>query len=84
MKGEGEAGGAPVARAWGSWLPLMNGDGLDPSDPRALIVRRDLGQGRIWGTTSISLIALAAAGSRYDFSGRPGDPAAWYPVPLEV
>lgn len=74
--------GGPVAQAWGSWLPLMNGDGLDPSDPRALIVRRDLGEGRIWGTTSISLVALAADGSRYDFSGRPGDPGAWDPVPL--
>ena len=73
--------GVPVSRAWGSWLPLMNGDGLDPADPRALIVRRDLGDGRIWGTTSISLVALAADGSRYDFSGRPGDPDAWRPVP---
>jgi Transport and Golgi organisation 2 len=74
--------GGPVAQAWGSWLPLMNGDGLDPSDPRALIVRRDLGQGRIWGTTSISLVALAPGGSRYDFNARPGDPDGWYPVPL--
>ncbi len=74
--------GRPVAEAWGSWLPLMNGDGLDPSDPRALIVRRDLGAGRIWGTTSISLVALARDGLRYDFTGRPGDPDAWYPVPL--
>ena len=74
--------GVPVAEAWGSWLPLMNGDGLDPSDPRALIVRRDLGAGRIWGTTSISLVALSPGGLRYDFSGRPGEPDAWYPVPL--
>jgi uncharacterized protein with NRDE domain len=74
--------GSPVPQAWGSWLPLMNGDGLDPSDPRALIVRRDLGGGRIWGTTSISLVGLSEDGSRYDFNGRPGDPGAWYPVPL--
>jgi uncharacterized protein with NRDE domain len=72
--------GRPVVQAWGSWLSLMNGDGLDPSDPRALIVRRDLGGGRIWGTTSISLVALAQDGLRYDFTGRPGDPYAWYPV----
>jgi hypothetical protein len=76
--------GLPVSQAWGSWLPLMNGDGLDPSDPRALIVRRDLGDGRIWGTTSISLVALAQDGLRYDFNGRPGEPDAWYPVPLDV
>jgi Transport and Golgi organisation 2 len=74
--------GSPVPQAWGSWLPLMNGDGLDPSDPRALIVRRDLGGGRIWGTTSISLVGLSEDGSRYDFNGRPGDAGAWYSVPL--
>ncbi|HEX4655832.1 MAG TPA: hypothetical protein VH307_00360, partial [Streptosporangiaceae bacterium] len=67
-----------------SWLPLMNGDGLDPSDPQALIVRRDLGDGRIWGTTSISLVALAQGGLRYDFNGRPGEPDAWYPVALDA
>jgi hypothetical protein len=78
--------GAPVPVAWGAWLPLMNGDGLDPADPRALIVRRNVGDGRIWGTTSISLIALWPEGSpqrpRYDFTGTPGDPAAWYQVPV--
>ena len=74
--------GVPPAQAWGSWLPLMNGGGLDRSDPRALIVRRDLGAGRIWGTTSISLVALGGAGLRYDFTGRPGDPDAWTPVPV--
>jgi hypothetical protein len=74
--------GSPVPLAWGSWLPLLNGDGLDPSDPRALIVRRDLGGGRIWGTTSISAVALSPEGLRYDFNGRPADPGAWYPVPL--
>jgi hypothetical protein len=74
--------GLPVADAWGEWLPLMNGDGIDPSDPRALIVRRDLGDGRIWGTTSISLVALSPGGLRYDFTGIPGDPGVWYPVPM--
>jgi Transport and Golgi organisation 2 len=74
--------GASVEDAWGGWLPLLNGAGLSPDDPRALIVRRDLGDGRIWGTTSISLIALTPDGIRYDFTADPGDPAAWYPVPL--
>jgi hypothetical protein len=74
--------GGPLAQAWGSWLPLMNGGGLDPADPRGLIVRRDLGDGRIWGTTSVSLVALSSGGPRYDFNGQPGDPAAWYPVSL--
>jgi hypothetical protein len=74
--------GDPVAQAWGAWLPLLNGDGLDAADPRALIVRRDLGAGRIWGTTSISLVALSADGLRYDFTSSPGDPGAWRPVAL--
>ncbi len=74
--------GSSVSKAWGAWLPLLNGDGIGPRDPRALIVRRDLGAGRIWGTTSISLVALSPDGLRYDFNAAPGDPEAWYPVPV--
>jgi Transport and Golgi organisation 2 len=74
--------GDPVPQAWGAWLPLLEGDGLGPEDPRALIVRRDLGDGRIWGTTSISLVALSHAGVRYDFIAAPGDRDAWRPVPV--
>ena len=76
--------GLPVAAAWGDWLPLLNGDGLRPDDQRALIVRRDVSQGRVWGTTSISLVAITPGGLRYDFTASPGDPAAWYPVPLDT
>lgn len=72
--------GQSVAAAWGEWFPLLNGDGLSTDDDRALIVRRDLGGGRIWGTTSISLVALSPAGLRYDFTGRPDDPSSWYTV----
>jgi hypothetical protein len=72
--------GKPVARAWGGWLALADGDGLDPGDTRALVVRREMGAGRIWGTTSVSLVAVSAGAVRYDFTGSPGDPAAWYPV----
>jgi Transport and Golgi organisation 2 len=75
--------GVPVADAWGGWLPLLNGDGLATGDPRALIVRRDLGDGRTYGSTSVSLVALSAQGLRYDFTGQPGDPGAWQPVRLE-
>jgi hypothetical protein len=75
--------GQPVSTAWGDWFPLVNGDGLATDDDRALIVRRELGSGgRVWGTTSISLVALSSDGPRYDFTGKPGDPAAWYEVRL--
>jgi hypothetical protein len=74
--------GTPVSQAWGDWLPLLNGDGIGTADPRALIVAHDLGSRGIWGTTSISLVALAPGGLRYDFTSTPGDPAGWYPVPL--
>jgi hypothetical protein len=70
----------PTHTAWGPWLPLIDGDGLDREDPRALIVRRDFGDGRIWGTTSISLVALRRDGVRFDFSAEPGKPDAWYVV----
>jgi len=74
--------GDTVDEAWAPWLPLLNGDGLSAHDPRALIVRREFEDGRTWGTTSISLVAFTPAGLRYDFNAHPGDPAAWYPVPL--
>lgn len=69
--------GGPASRAWGAWLPLVDGDGIGPDDPRALIVRRDLPDGRTWGTTSISLVALSRHALRYDFASTPGDPAGW-------
>ncbi len=72
--------GKPLADAWGSWFPLVNGAGIGPDDERALIVSRDLGDGRTWGTTSVSLVALTACWVRYDFCAAPGDPAAWYQV----
>ncbi|MGO9779612.1 MAG: NRDE family protein [Streptosporangiaceae bacterium] len=75
--------GVPVAAAWGDWLPLVNGGGIGPDDQRALIVLRDLGEGRFWGTTSVSLVAISPEGIRYDFTGNPGGAAAWSPVALD-
>jgi uncharacterized protein with NRDE domain len=70
-----------AARDRRAWLRLLDGDGIDPADDRALIVRRELGDGRIWGTTSITLAALGPHGvASYDFTERPGDPGAWYSV----
>ena len=72
--------GKPVADAWGSWFPLVDGGGVGADDERALLVRRELGDGRTWGTTSVSLVALTPEWVRYDFCPVPGDPAAWYQV----
>jgi uncharacterized protein with NRDE domain len=72
-----------AARDRAAWLRPLDGDGLDPADDRALIVRRDLGDGRVWGTTSISLTALGPDRAvAYDFTAAPGDPRAWRPIPL--
>ncbi|HEY2553336.1 MAG TPA: NRDE family protein [Streptosporangiaceae bacterium] len=75
--------GDPVAAAWGGWLPLLDGDGIRPDDPRALLVRRELADGRVWGTTSVSAVAIGPDGLRYDFNPEPGNPAGWYEVRLD-
>src|SRR5262249_43186672 len=74
--------GGSTGQAWGAWLPLLNGDGLRPDDPRSLIVAHRVGDGRIYGTTSISLVALFPDSARCDFTGSPGDPAAWHEIAL--
>jgi transport and Golgi organization protein 2 len=82
----------PVAQAWGDWLTLAAGDGLDPADPAAIVVRHDLPNGLVYGTTSMTLIGLGAGAVRYDFQpavvpwrdngpGR-GPADGWYPVSL--
>jgi len=65
-----------AAAAWGQWLPLAGGGGLDSADPRALLVHREH-LGRAWGSSSVSLVALSHRAARYDFCARPGDPGAW-------
>jgi len=72
----------PVAQAWGDWLTLAAGDGLDPADPSAIIVSKDLPDGRVHGTTSVTLVALAADGVRYDFQANPGSSDGWVAVPV--
>ena len=72
----------PVALAWGDWLTLAGGDGLDPAGPAAIIARRDLPDGRVWGSTSVTLVALSERGIRYDFQASPGSPDGWYSVAL--
>jgi hypothetical protein len=75
---------ATIKDAWGDWLTLAGGDGLSDTDPAAVIARRELPDGRLWGTTSVSLVALGARGLRYDFQPVPADPTTWYPVDLRA
>jgi hypothetical protein len=72
-------GGGTTMQAWGPWIGLLAGDGLDPADERALIVRRQLGD-RTWGSSSVSLVAVGSAGVRYDFTPDPASPDAWSQV----
>ena len=71
--------GLTTAQAWGDWLPLIGGAGLDPEDPRALVIRRTFG-GRTYGSTSATLLALAPHALRYDFTSTPGPAAEWSEV----
>jgi hypothetical protein len=70
----------PVAEAWGGWLTLARGDDRDLTDPGAIIARRDLAGGQVWGSTSVTLVGLAPDALRYDFQASPGSPDGWYPV----
>jgi hypothetical protein len=69
-----------IKEAWGDWLALVEGAGLPLTDPAAIIARRELPDGRIWGSTSVSLVALGAENLRYDFQPVPGDPSTWYSI----
>ena len=75
---------ATLNDAWADWLTLVGGDGLSATDPGAIIVRRELPDGRVWGSTSATLIALDRDGGlRYDFQPdpkTPTDPTTWYSV----
>jgi hypothetical protein len=73
---------ATIKDAWGDWLTLAGGDGLSETDPAAVIARRQLPDGQLWGTTSLTLVAVGADGLRYDFQPVPSDPTTWYSVPF--
>jgi hypothetical protein len=75
---------ATIKDAWGDWLTLTEGEGLSGTDPAAIVVRHDLPDGRVYGTTSVSLVALGAHALRYDFQPVPADPTTWYPVDLQA
>jgi hypothetical protein len=72
---------ATLTDAWGDWLARAAGDGLAATEPGAIIVRRELPDGRVYGSTSLTLVALAADGRlRYDFQPDPQAGGDWYPV----
>jgi hypothetical protein len=57
------------------WAALAKGEGLAPSDTRAIIVRRELPDGQVWGSSSVSMVAADARELRYSF-GLPGEELA--------
>jgi Transport and Golgi organisation 2 len=72
---------ATIKEAWADWLTLAAGDDLSGDQAGAIIVRRELPDGRVYGSTSVSLVALARDGTlRYDFQPVPADPTTWYAV----
>ena len=73
---------ATIKDAWGNWLTLAGGDDLPEGDPAAIVVRHELPDGRVYGTTSVSLVALGPHGLRYDFQPVPADPTTWYSVSI--
>jgi hypothetical protein len=50
------------------WGELARGEGLATDDPRAIIVRRDLPDGRVYGSSSVSLVAVDGADLSYGFA----------------
>jgi hypothetical protein len=74
-----EPGRGTTQEAWGDWMRLAEGDGLDPGDVRALIGRHDWGHGNVWLTSSVSLVALGRRTVRYDVNLEPGV-GKWYEV----
>jgi len=74
--------GLPTGQAWRGWTDLLRGDGLSGDDPRALIVRREF-EGRIYGSTSASLVAVGPDGVRFDFAATPDRPS-WSEVALPL
>ncbi|MEE6258687.1 NRDE family protein [Plantactinospora sonchi] len=71
------APGTGTADAWGDWLDLLAAGGVGVGDPRSLLQRRQL-DGRRYGSTSASLVALGPGGVRHDFTGEPFRQDSWY------
>lgn len=81
----------PITQVWGEWPRLVTEAALSPTrsvggegDPSGLIAHADLGEGRIWATGSVTLVALDRENLRYAFTDEPADPDSWYDVRAEV
>jgi uncharacterized protein with NRDE domain len=65
---------ADTGAAWAGWVDLLRGDNLALDDPRGLIIEQEV-SGTFYGSTSESLVGLAASGAiRYDFATTPQAP----------
>jgi uncharacterized protein with NRDE domain len=78
--------GRSTVAAWDGWVDLLGGDGIDPGDPRALLVWRTFAD-RVYRSGSASLVALGAVQARFDFTpvdftGPASTGASWYEVPV--
>ena len=86
-----DTGEEVVRRVWGRWpesvteaaraKPRTPGTGPEQGDPSGLVAHADLGDGQVWGTGSVTLLALARDGVRYAFTDAPDRPEAWRMVP---
>lgn len=76
-----------VKEIWGEWpgliteaahaTPRSAGVGPTQGDPSALIAHADLGEGRVWSTGSVTLLAMDGETVRYAFTDTPARPEAW-------
>ncbi|MFC3995896.1 NRDE family protein [Nocardiopsis sediminis] len=80
-------GATGPAEIWGAWLrlldsagagpPRVDGPGAEGGDPSSLLARVDLGGGRLWASSSMTLIACDREVLRYAFTAAPGAEGSW-------
>ncbi|MBB4932074.1 hypothetical protein F4561_002894 [Lipingzhangella halophila] len=79
-------GATEAAQIWGDWPRLVDEAARGPArtgghggadDPSSLVARIELGGGRVWASTSVTLVALGRDTVRCAFTDAPGDPGAW-------
>lgn len=75
-----------VKDVWGQWAQLVTDAAHEPArsagpdgtgDPTGLIARADLGDGQVWATGSVTLLAVNRETVRYAFTDDPADPDTW-------